>query len=205
MRRTSRRRRSASPAASRVIGPRKILTMAGNIPLGHHPLSGSGTPRVQAEQRLPVGRFVLDEDRNVAYRRTEIGRQGAQRLVNRLFERIVEPRLPTRIHLRNDATIGAGIVAASSNPDAVTVMDPFHVVALAGVRPHPVAPPRRHLCLLRPPRLQRTHRSHQRTARSFAPQRPRIPQTSPTTAGAHCCTAERSTNLSRHSELRRAR
>jgi transposase len=25
-------------------------------------------------------------------------------------------------------------VAASSNPDAVTVMDPFHVVALAGVK-----------------------------------------------------------------------
>ncbi len=34
---------------------------------------------------------------------------GAQHLVNRLFERIVATRLPTRIHLRNDATTGAGI------------------------------------------------------------------------------------------------
>jgi hypothetical protein len=63
---------------------------------------------VQAEQRPPVGRLVLDDDLNVAHRRTEIGRQGAQRVVNRLFERIVETRLRTRIHLRNDARIGAG-------------------------------------------------------------------------------------------------
>src|ERR1700722_6592866 len=64
---------------------------------------------VQAEQRPPVWRLVLDDDLNVAHRRTEIGRQGAQRVVDRLFERIVETRLPTRIHLRNDARIGAGI------------------------------------------------------------------------------------------------
>src|SRR5271154_4856607 len=69
---------------------------------------------VQAEQRPPVGRLVLDDDLNVAHRRTEIGRQGAQRVVNRLFERIVETRLPTRIHLRNDARIGAWIETASS-------------------------------------------------------------------------------------------
>src|ERR1700726_3353535 len=61
---------------------------------------------VQAEQRPPIGRFVLDEDRNVAHRRTEIGGQGVQRVVNRLIERIVETRLRTRIHLRNDARIG---------------------------------------------------------------------------------------------------
>src|ERR1700730_8596214 len=58
---------------------------------------------VQAEQRPPAGRLVLDDDLNVAHRRTEIGRQGAQRVVNRLFVRIVETRLRTCIHLRNDA------------------------------------------------------------------------------------------------------
>jgi transposase len=41
-------------------------------------------------------------------------------------------------------------------------------------RPHPIAPPRRHPGLLRPPRLQRTHRSHQRPPGSLAPQRPRL-------------------------------
>src|SRR6201987_3322780 len=69
---------------------------------------------VQAEQRPPAGRLVLDDDLNVAHRRTEIGRQGAQRVINRLFERIAETRLRTRIHLRNDARIGAGIETASS-------------------------------------------------------------------------------------------
>src|SRR6476659_10198238 len=69
---------------------------------------------VQAEQRLPVGRLVLDDDLDVAHRRTEIGRQGAQRVVNRLFERIIETRPRPRIHLRNDARIGAGIATASS-------------------------------------------------------------------------------------------
>src|ERR1700756_516446 len=68
---------------------------------------------VQAEQRLPVGRLVFDDDLDVAHRRTEIGRQGAQRVGNRLFERIVETRLRTRIHLRNNARIGAGIETAS--------------------------------------------------------------------------------------------
>ena len=47
---------------------------------------------VQPEQRLPVGRLVLDDDLDVAHRRTEIGREGAQRVVNRLFERIIETR-----------------------------------------------------------------------------------------------------------------
>src|SRR3954449_12464393 len=69
---------------------------------------------VQAEQRLPVGRLVLDDDLDVAHRRTQIGRQGARRVVNRLVERIIETRLRTRIHLGNGARIGAGIAAASS-------------------------------------------------------------------------------------------
>ena len=38
----------------------------------------------------------------------------------------------------------------------------------------PMAPPPRHPRVLRPPRLQRPHRSHQRTPGSTAPQRPRI-------------------------------
>ena len=46
-------------------------------------------------------------------------------------------------------------------------------------RPYPMAPPRRHPGLLRPPRLQRPHRSHQRTSGSIAPQRPRIPKPHP--------------------------
>ncbi|ETZ54999.1 transposase family protein [Mycobacterium sp. MAC_011194_8550] len=46
-------------------------------------------------------------------------------------------------------------------------------------RPHAIAPPRRHPGLLRPPRLQRTHRGHQRPPGSIAPQRPRIPQPHP--------------------------
>ena len=46
-------------------------------------------------------------------------------------------------------------------------------------RPHPVAPPRRHPGVLRPPRLQRTHRSHQRPPGSPAPQRPRLPKPHP--------------------------
>src|SRR5271156_1687953 len=45
--------------------------------------------------------------------------------------------------------------------------------------PHPMAPPRRHPGVLRPPRLQRPNRSHQRTLGSPAPQRPRIPQPHP--------------------------
>src|SRR3954451_25328044 len=69
---------------------------------------------VQPEQRLPVGRLVLDDDLDVAHRRPEIGRQGAQRVVNRLFERIIETRLRTRIHLGNGARIGAGIETASA-------------------------------------------------------------------------------------------
>ncbi len=93
---------------------------------GHRPsyLLGSGWVRaapsrqryaaVQAEQRLPVGRLVLDDDLDVAHRRTEIDRQGAQRVVNRLFERIIETRPRTRIHPRNGARIGAGIETASS-------------------------------------------------------------------------------------------
>ncbi len=146
-----------------------MLTLAGTIPLEPPSPMLQRHTLVQAEQRPPVGRFVLDDDRNVADRRTEIGGQGAQRLVNRLFERIVETRVPTRIHLRNDATIGAGLVAAFSNLEAIA---PIRSATLS-------SPPRRHPCLLRPPRLQRTHRSHQRTARSFAPQRPRIPQPHP--------------------------
>src|SRR4029077_15474302 len=42
------------------------------------------------------------------------GRQGTQRVVNRLFERIIETRPRTRIHLRNAARIGAGTEPASS-------------------------------------------------------------------------------------------
>ena len=156
-----------------------MLTLAGNIP---GPGKAPSPPRqrhtgVQAEQRRPSGGSSSTRIATLLIAATELGRQGAQRLVNRLFERIVETRVPTRIHLRNDATIGAGIVAA------------FPTGGDRPTRPHPVAPPRRHPCLLRPPRLQRTHRSRQRTARSFAPQRPRIPQTSPTTSGAHCRTA----------------
>src|SRR6185312_7655105 len=45
--------------------------------------------------------------------------------------------------------------------------------------PHPVAPPRRRAGLLRPPRLQRPHRSHQRPPGSPAPQRPWIPESDP--------------------------
>ena len=46
-------------------------------------------------------------------------------------------------------------------------------------RPHPMAPARRHPGLLRPPRLQRTHRSHQRPPGSLAPQRPRLQKPHP--------------------------
>src|SRR4029077_381445 len=46
-------------------------------------------------------------------------------------------------------------------------------------RPHPVAPPRRRAGLLRPPRLQRTHRSHQRASGSPSSKRPGIPQSHP--------------------------
>src|ERR1700747_753493 len=49
----------------------------------------------QAEQRPPFGRLFLYDDLNVAHRRTEIERQRGQRVVNRLFERIVEARLRT--------------------------------------------------------------------------------------------------------------
>lgn len=80
--------------------------------LGGKPSVGPPSPfpqrhtLVQAEQ-LPVGRLVFDDDRDVAYRRTEIGRHGPQRLVNRRFERIIETQLPTRVHLLNNATIAA--------------------------------------------------------------------------------------------------
>jgi hypothetical protein len=37
----------------------------------------------------------------------EIGRQRAQGIVNRVFERIIEARRRTRIHLNKDARIGA--------------------------------------------------------------------------------------------------
>src|SRR6185295_6552062 len=46
-------------------------------------------------------------------------------------------------------------------------------------RPHPAPAPPRRAGLLRPPRLQRTHRSHQRTPRSPAQKRPRIPKPHP--------------------------
>jgi hypothetical protein len=59
----------------------------------------------QAEQPLTVGRLVLDDDLDVAHRRTEIGRQRTQRVVNRLFERIIETQPRTRIHLRSGARI----------------------------------------------------------------------------------------------------
>ena len=92
-----------------MIGPRKMLILSGSTPLYVLLLRGSGTPRYRP-QRPPVGRLVLDDDLNVAHRRMEVGRQGAQRVVNRLCERIVETRLPTRIHLRNDARIGRGAI-----------------------------------------------------------------------------------------------
>src|ERR1700743_1780248 len=90
---------------------------------------------VQAEQRLPVGRLVFDDDLDVAHRRTEIGRQGAQRVGNRLFERIVQTRLPTRIHLRNNARIGAGIETAS----AAARCDTWRVTARRRYRSEPIS------------------------------------------------------------------
>ena len=59
----------------------------------------------------------------------------------------------------------------------------------------------RHPGVLRPPRLQRTHRSHQRPPRSPAPQRPRIPQPHPLPNPLHYSTAAHSTHSSMHSEL----
>src|ERR1700694_3952663 len=91
-----------------------MLILSGSTPLYVLPPSRQRYAAVQAEQRLPVGRLVLDDDLDVAHLRTEIGRQGAQRVVNRLFERIIETRPRTRIHLRNGARIGAGIETASS-------------------------------------------------------------------------------------------
>jgi hypothetical protein len=66
--------------------------------VGKHPgvraaLSRQQYAAVQTEQRPPGGRFILDDDLDVAHRRTEIGRQRAQRVVNGLLERIIETRL----------------------------------------------------------------------------------------------------------------
>src|SRR4030081_1937104 len=91
-----------------------MVVLSGSTPLAGVLLAGRRYAAVQAEQRLPVGRLVLDDDLDVAHRRTEIGRQGAQRVVNRLFERIIETRPRTRIHLPNGARIGVGIETASS-------------------------------------------------------------------------------------------
>src|SRR6201993_3322775 len=50
---TSRRKRSASPAASRVIGPRKMLILSGSTPLYELLLRGSGTPRYRPSSGCP--------------------------------------------------------------------------------------------------------------------------------------------------------
>src|SRR6185437_4362016 len=106
---------SGCTTAQRVAGSESRDRPAADADLvGKHSAVGAASSRqryaaVQAEQRLPVGRLVLDDDLDVAHRRTQICRQGAQCVVNRLFERIIETRLRTRIHLRNGARIGAGI------------------------------------------------------------------------------------------------
>jgi len=145
---TSRRGRSASPAASRVIGPPKMLILPGT-----HCAVGAAASRqryaaVQPEQRLPIGGLVLDDDLDVAHRRTQIGRQGAQRVVNRLVERIIETRRRTRIHLRKGARIGAGTETASSRGPCSVGRDTYRVGGTVagrrgrGNRPSPTATPR---------------------------------------------------------------
>ena len=74
---------------------------------------------------------LLDDDRNVAHRRTEIGEQGVQRVVNRLFERIVETQLRTPIHLRNDARIGAGIDGEITDAQSIAAWALFLLVPQA--------------------------------------------------------------------------
>ena len=69
-----------------------MLILSGSTPLYVLLLRGSGTPRYRPSSGCPIGRLVLDDDLDVAHRRTEIGRQGSQRVVNRLFERIIETR-----------------------------------------------------------------------------------------------------------------
>src|SRR6202035_4555332 len=87
--------------------------------VGKHPAVRTAPSRqryaaVQAEQRPTGGRVVLDDDLDVVHRRTELGRQWAQRGVNGRFERIMGTWLRTHIQPRNGARIGAGIETASS-------------------------------------------------------------------------------------------
>ena len=53
-------------SGSRVIGPRKMLILSGSTPLYVLLLRRQRYTAVQAEQRPPVGRLVLDDDLNVA-------------------------------------------------------------------------------------------------------------------------------------------
>jgi len=70
-----------------------MLILSGSTPLYVLLLHRSRTPRYRPSSGCPSGGLVLDDDLDVAHRRTEIGRQGAQRVVNRLFEQIIETRL----------------------------------------------------------------------------------------------------------------
>jgi transposase len=63
-----------------------------------------------------------------------------------------------------------------------------------------MAPPRRHPGVLRPPPLQRAHRSHQRPAWKHSAETPSDSATSPTTDCAHSYTAAHSTTPSTRSE-----
>jgi hypothetical protein len=80
------------------------------------------------------------------------------------------------------------IIAAYAHPDRrrgktmlTKVIESLRRGVLAGLEElaHPIAPPHRRAGVLRPPRLQRPHRSHQRPPGSTPPQRPRIPQPHP--------------------------
>ena len=79
-------------------------------------LRGSGNAVPGRAAAAHQGGFVLHDNLNVCihHARRSAG-EGAQRVVNRLFERIIETRPRTRIHLRNGARIGAGMATASSS------------------------------------------------------------------------------------------
>ena len=69
-----------------------MLILSRSTPLYVLLLRGSGTPRYRPNSGCRREALVLDDDLERAHRRTEIGRQGAQRVVNRLFEWIIETR-----------------------------------------------------------------------------------------------------------------
>ena len=176
-----RGRRGQLPEATPVMDPFHVVALAGakldlcrqriqQQTCGHRGRAGDPLYRVRRtlRTRLPAAQRAPKSPSGSRFRRR--GPYRCRTVLGLLPTPDRRLRHPDR---RRGKTMMTTIIDAlrSGVPDALGGTGP--------TRPHLVAPPRRRTGLLRPPRLQRTHRSDQRPPGSTTPKRPRIPQPHP--------------------------